>query len=723
MNDLLRTIEQRLLDAPDGVCLERARLVTEAYRTHGSEPMPVRRALALQHVLANMTLDLETNPIFAGNTSSRAGAMMLIPEAGPGLDAQVKLEHPDLDGLIEQTLPPEIAEFWADRAAGCGTGGIGHCCGDLGRVVNHGLEWVIDQIDRAEAGTQRADIYRRAMKISCRAVIDWAGRYSQLASRQAEATEDPTVAACLRRIADACSHVPARPARDLFEGLQSILLVHLAMQLEGQGMSVSLGLIDRALGRLAGEAHANPEGAANRVAGFLLAVSGNTFCGRGSKTQAITIGGADCQGRDRSNAITLAFLRAYGLVRSVSDPHVFVRWHRGLAPEVLEAAAGLLADGRSMPHLVNDHVAAAGLIDLGIEPQHAWNYAIIGCNEVGIPGRCFQTAWSAGLYHNDLQLLREVLRRDAGKLHSMRNVLDACEEAYFDLADRGIVARRKRTDELAEQLPMPLSSALFEGTVEQGDDLLRALPGPPVAGAFTRGTANAANVLCVLDRRVFTPNGEPLDQALAAVEDGERDSLAPPAPAWGRDDDGADRWLVELCEARTRAFARAARKHELAGIAVCHVVRSLHHLDGKAIGPTLDGRGAGEPVADSIGPVTGTNPLGPTAALNSVLKIDAARHFAGIYNLNLTLPFGLTTPPVVRALVEAFFADGGQELQINVLDPARLRAALADPTGHRDLVVRVAGLNARFVELSPAEQQEILRRAELAYPSRCGHAV
>jgi len=101
-----------------------------------------------------------------------------------------------------------------------------------------------------------------------------------------------------------------------------------------------------------------------------------------------------------------------------------------------------------------------------------------------------------------------------------------------------------------------------------------------------------------------------------------------------------------------------------------------------------------------------------------VLKLDGRRHFRGIYNLNLTLSGRQASTGVIDALARAFFADGGQELQINVLDPDRLRAALADPRRHRDLVVRVAGLNARFVELSPAEQEEILRRAEQAAGAR-----
>ena len=96
--------------------------------------------------------------------------------------------------------------------------------------------------------------------------------------------------------------------------------------------------------------------------------------------------------------------------------------------------------------------------------------------------------------------------------------------------------------------------------------------------------------------------------------------------------------------------------------------------------------------------------------LASVLKIPAGS-FDGIYNLNLTLPD--TSTPILKALAETFFMNGGQELQVNVLNADRLKEAKQHPERFRDLVVRVSGLSARFIELSELEQEELIRRAEL----------
>jgi formate C-acetyltransferase len=151
---------------------------------------------------------------------------------------------------------------------------------------------------------------------------------------------------------------------------------------------------------------------------------------------------------------------------------------------------------------------------------------------------------------------------------------------------------------------------------------------------------------------------------------------------------------------------------------VCHVVRSLHYFDGRRIAASPDGRKAWAPVADSIGAETGTAHAGPTGVLNSVLKLDVAQAYRGGTNLNLTLPAARWSAPEMQetllALVETFFAQGGQEVQISTLDPDVLRDAQARPERHGDLIVRVAGFNARFVDLAPVEQEELIHRAEAA---------
>jgi len=118
-------------------------------------------------------------------------------------------------------------------------------------------------------------------------------------------------------------------------------------------------------------------------------------------------------------------------------------------------------------------------------------------------------------------------------------------------------------------------------------------------------------------------------------------------------------------------------------------------------------------VGDSLGGTPGGHLSSPASIRGFVSRIDPARHYAGGQSVRLTLHFRVH-PGLLNGLMAGLPARGGQELQVNSLDPARLRAARRDPAAHRDIVVRVAGFSARFVELSPLEQAELIERAERA---------
>ena len=182
----------------------------------------------------------------------------------------------------------------------------------------------------------------------------------------------------------ACRQVHARPAQNLFEGLQAILLTHLAIAIEGHGMSISIGSPDRLLAKFIGP-NFDPEEARDLVAAFMLKITANSFLGRGYLSQAITVGGCDTAGKDQCNALTLAFLHACDFLR-VGDPPLFVRWHEGLDFQVREKSLEMLARGVSMPLLVNDPPTAQGFIQAGLSPEDAYNYCVIGCNELAVPG-------------------------------------------------------------------------------------------------------------------------------------------------------------------------------------------------------------------------------------------------------------------------------------------------------------------------------------------------
>jgi formate C-acetyltransferase len=131
-------------------------------------------------------------------------------------------------------------------------------------------------------------------------------------------------------------------------------------------------------------------------------------------------------------------------------------------------------------------------------------------------------------------------------------------------------------------------------------------------------------------------------------------------------------------------------------------------------GATPDGRRAGEPVSDGISPVQGTDRGGPTAVLKSAAKMDHARTGGTLLNLKFSPEVVAGQEGIDRLahLVRAYFRLDGHHLQFNVVTAETLRAALAEPDKHRDLIVRVAGYSDYFCDLTRPLQEEIIARTE-----------
>jgi formate C-acetyltransferase len=182
---------------------------------------------------------------------------------------------------------------------------------------------------------------------------------------------------------------------------------------------------------------------------------------------------------------------------------------------------------------------------------------------------------------------------------------------------------------------------------------------------------------------------------------------------FGNDDDAVDRWAARV----TAMFDRLVSAHTstrggkwMPGF----YSMTCHQRFGEKTGALPSGRLSGKPLADGLAPVDGTDVLGPTASLNSVAKLDHERFGNGI---NLNIKFDADTVAgqegraVLEALLRGYFAQGGMQVQLNVLDPKVLEEAMTDPGAHRNLLVRISGYSAYFVDLTPEMQQEILDRS------------
>jgi formate C-acetyltransferase len=234
----------------------------------------------------------------------------------------------------------------------------------------------------------------------------------------------------------------------------------------------------------------------------------------------------------------------------------------------------------------------------------------------------------------------------------------------------------------------------------------------------------AGDSLAAIDRLVFRDKRLTMEELLEALDqnfagrESIRQMLIHKAPKYGNDDDEADRWVLETL----KIFAEEVQKFKDvrggnldSSYWLTSAMVTAHIPFGTAVGATPDGRMAGTPLNDSISPGQGRDMSGPTAAMRSVAKIDHLPYTAGvIYNMKFS-PTAIGGEENLRrfvSLIKAFFELGGAQVQFNITSSETLRAAQRRPEEYKDLMVRVVGYAAHFVDLSHPVQEDLIRRTQ-----------
>jgi len=158
----------------------------------------------------------------------------------------------------------------------------------------------------------------------------------------------------------------------------------------------------------------------------------------------------------------------------------------------------------SMPLLINDGPTARGFVAAGMLPEDAWEYTVIGCNELGVPGRSAESATSSSGLIQHLELLNQTLLQhpDPDAIGDMSSLLRALEETMrrhaFAARERAAANRQRRI----ARVPTPFTSALMRGCIARGRDMQEGMA-YHLPGLYERGLANAANALAAIEQAVF----------------------------------------------------------------------------------------------------------------------------------------------------------------------------------------------------------------------------
>ena len=272
----------------------------------------------------------------------------------------------------------------------------------------------------------------------------------------------------------------------------------------------------------------------------------------------------------------------------------------------------------------------------------------------------------------------------------------------------------------AERAPLPFLSSMVDDCISVGKSLQDGGAHYNFSGPQGVGVANVGDSLMAVKKLVFDDKkvtAKELKEGLANNFESNpmlKEILKKKCPKYGNDIDEVD----ELAREGALVYTNEVSRYEnprggqfQAGL----YPSSINVYFGTLTGATPDGRTAGEPLADGVSPSRGCDVSGPTAACNSVAKLD---HFSASNGTLFNQKFhpsalkgdkGLMN---LASIIRSYFDQKGMHVQYNVIDRETLLKAQKNPRDYQDLIVRVAGYSAQFISLDKSIQDDIIKRTE-----------
>jgi len=753
VTERINWLKDELFRTKDSVCFERARIITESYKNTENQHFALRRANAIYDVFAKMPIFIREGELIVGQRASSLGARAVYPEF-------------NLHGLSRENTPQEIWDYWNDRcmdfmvksahperlrmseselAAGYCTGtssGFGHVIVDYEKALNRGFNSIIAEADDLLNNTPQSDskgrAFLEAVKIAGEGIILWANRYANLADQKANNEHDLARKAELRRIAEACRHVPAEPARDFLEAIQCFWLVHLAMHIEQYGWSISAGRFDQYMypfyHKDIESGILSKDQAWELILNLWVKFMENVgTCIKESTFQNMTLGGQDKDGNDQSNELSSLCIDAT-IALHIHQPALSVRWHPNISPDFWKRVHLAISEGLGLPALFNDDVIMPALIAHGMSPEDAVGYGIVGCVEASIPGK--EQGVTAGGHINVAKALELALNdgksmitgRQIGintgnpiKFQSFDDLWNAYASQVEYLAGLNILATHIAGEQQKLMGHCPLMSSLLDDCLKNRSDLVFGgtrynLPGIAIYGPSNVYDSLIAIKLYVCEEKLITWV-ELHEMLLNDFQGSEsiRQMLIHNAPKFGNGIEEVDSLANKVNAVHADFSWKQVDSRN--GRYTCGVWPVTAHVGaGHWVAATPDGWHRGAPIVDGVGACQGMDRNGPTALLQSVAQLNNKEHWpaGNVCNIkfsksSISSGDGISN---LQDLTTTFMSLDGQQLQINVVDAETLRNAKAHPELYGDLIVRVAGYSAYFTQLGSDVQDEIIMRSE-----------
>jgi pyruvate-formate lyase len=457
--------------------------------------------------------------------------------------------------------------------------------------------------------------------------------------------------------------------------------------------------------------------------------------------QSITIGGIDpVSGRDACNELTMMVLDAKCDVR-MTDPKVHLRITRDTPSEIWEKAAYLNSLGMGFPTYENDEAIITALMNQGdYSLDDARDYAASGCWEITIPGRAFNRNLGGVCSLRCLELamnngkfaLQDSITKPLGSIDGGYGIPTG-EPEWFDTYEKLFnafkVQMKHHIDMVtsytnrAQMSPSPFYSAMMEDCLERGADFDNNGVRYTETDFQLASLSNAADALYAIKKLVYEDREFTLRQfneiLLNNWEGNEqlRQRILNDLPKFGNGVKEVDDIANEIIKHYTQEVIK--HRNSFGQRWRARISSATAYVYGSRIlGASADGRHDRDYYSDNLSPMMGADRNGPTAIILSCGNLDFSSCSGGAV-LDLKFHPSSVTSKEGRekfiALLKSYCALGGQQVQINVLDNKVLLDAQKHPDLYPDLMVRIWGFSAYFVQIAKHWQDHIIQRSTLAF--------
>ena len=757
--------------------LQRSRLLTESYKETDGEPMVVRRAKALENILTKIDIYIQDWERIVGNNVSTPEGLYFgidmnwrsVQRIVSGEEGQTLLDdagRAELAGLCkywkgksmsdrqQKMFTGDLLKYWKYEGTFLWTHWSELGIPDYEKIFKVGLKGIIKEAeDRLREIDQKVPPdyveqkeFIQAALIALQASVKFAHRYAQKAREMAAKASDGDDRKRLEEIAITCEWVPENPPRSLLEALQSFFFIHVIRYIEYSTLGIGVRF-DKIFGPYYEKDLQDKKitkGEALELLqllwvkfhelGLVYSPMLSGIYGGVESLQALTLGGVDENGKDITNEMTYLVLETAETMRTL-EPSIALRYHDGTPDRLLSKASEVIRTGIGYPSFFNDKSMIPTLQKWGVPAADARDYAVTGCVYIEIPGKNIARRAHGGLILP--KCLWWALHRgknpktgeqwgaptpDPATFRSAEDLLNAyLEQVRFFYGKQNKIENTCRS--LYEKyLPRPFYSAVLDGCIEKGKDSRQwAYPSMVHDFVVIIGPTNVVDSIAAVKKVVFADQKVSMGELIKAMDNNwvgfeEIRQRMLRAPKFGNDDDFVDEIAAQVHHKTSEVLAEFTDRFgypcrgDGSGVSATYGCA----FDTPA---TPDGRKDGDPFADAtLSPSQGRDFKGPTAVLKSASKIDTTKSYNHLLNQKF-LPSALEGD-MKNIFVNYLRTWGDLEIshiQFNIVDKATLLDAQKHPENHPDLIVRVAGYSAYFVDLSKGLQDSIIARTEQSF--------